>query len=123
MHFSSRILGAKIVGGIFLVGFGIAAVGFLIGTSVIILPAFGGYKYYKRRKIRRLMKRQQELMKMRSKNAIMELHRERIGKKLLYQMDGQTGRRTDRQADGQRDRRTDRETGERTGRRTDRQTS
>ncbi|XP_045181788.2 uncharacterized protein LOC123540640 isoform X2 [Mercenaria mercenaria] len=71
------VFGAKLLGGVFLVGLGVAAVGVLLGASVVILPAFGAYKYRRHRKFKRRLKRQQELIKMRSKNAMMELHRER----------------------------------------------
>lgn len=65
------------LGGVVLVTLGVAAVGVLLGASVVILPAFGAYKFRKHRKLKRRLKRQQELIKMRSKNAMMELHRER----------------------------------------------
>lgn len=69
--------GAKLLGGVLLLGIGVAAVGVLCGASVVIVPAFAGYKYHRHRKFKRQLKRQQELIKMRSNNAMMELHRER----------------------------------------------
>ena len=71
--------GAELLGGVVLLGLGIAAAGVLLGASALILPAFGGYKYHKRRKIRRRMKRQEELFKMRTRNAMVEMQRERAG--------------------------------------------
>lgn len=70
------ILGAKLLGGVFLVGLGIAAGAVLVGASVVILPVLGGYKYHKFRKIRKRHRRQQKLFSLRTRRAMMESLRE-----------------------------------------------
>ena len=74
------VSGAKILGGVFLVGLGLAAGAVLVGASVIILPVLGGIKYHRYRKIRnRGRKRPQQINSWRIKRAIMESLREQAG--------------------------------------------
>ncbi|KAK7091292.1 hypothetical protein V1264_008996 [Littorina saxatilis] len=49
------VLGGKLIGGLALSGFVVAAGAFLLGISVVALPAWGGYKLHKRRKYRQYM--------------------------------------------------------------------
>ncbi|XP_052763086.1 uncharacterized protein LOC128205469 isoform X2 [Mya arenaria] len=76
----SSVLGAKLLGGVILAGLGVAAAGVLIGTSPITLPAFGAYKLHKRRQNAQRWIQQQRMFKLRSQNAIMEFHRERLAR-------------------------------------------
>ena len=46
-------LGGKILGLMALSGFGVAAGAVLLSVGIFILPAYGGYKYHKKRKVRK----------------------------------------------------------------------
>ena len=48
--------GGKLIGGLALSGFVVAAGAFLLGVSVVALPAWGGYKLHKRRKYRQRLR-------------------------------------------------------------------
>ncbi|KAL4218082.1 hypothetical protein ACF0H5_022819 [Mactra antiquata] len=68
----------RLFGGLLLLGVGAAAIGVLCGASVIIVPAFLGYKYNKHRKLKRRLIRQIELMENSSNNTEIGFHWERI---------------------------------------------
>lgn len=51
------VLGGKLLLGLGLSGFAMAAGAFLLGVSVVVLPIWGGYKLHKRRRFRKQVKR------------------------------------------------------------------
>ena len=67
------------MGGVFLVGLGLAAGAVLVGASVVILPVLGGIKFHRYRKIRNQRKRCQKLFSLRTRRAMMESLREQAG--------------------------------------------
>lgn len=71
------LLGVKLLGGVCLVGLGIAAGALLVGASVVILPVLGGYKYRQYRRIRKRQRQQQKLYSLRTRRAMMEILREK----------------------------------------------
>lgn len=68
------VFGLKVLGGLGLLGLGVAAAGVLLGASVVLLPAYGSYKLLKRRRI----KHKQEFWQSQIQASFLEYQRQQV---------------------------------------------